>query len=305
MTGPSAWRPGQFSGTDDWTLVLSDDDRAALESIGRGDRECELVHPLVEKAQAWSRRLTKGTGFLRLRRFPVDLLDPVQAERAYLVLGRCLGTPTAQDRQGSLVTHIRDEQLPNGPGVRRYQTNLSQPFHSDAADIVALLCVQSARSGGTSRIVSAHSIFNEMADQAPELLDILYEPMPWSRHTEERPGEKAYFELAPMSDVNGLPRVSVIPWFIRQSQNHPTAPRLTEKQLAALDLFESIANNPTLQITMEFEPGDVQVLNNTSILHARDAYEDHDGPELRRHLIRLWLTADEPVADDVMRGFDS
>jgi hypothetical protein len=30
-------------------------------------------------------------------------------------------------------------------------------------------------------------------------------------------------------------------------------------------------------------------LNNRWILHNRTAFEDHPGPELRRHLVRLWL----------------
>ncbi len=42
---------------------------------------------------------------------------------------------------------------------------------------------------------------------------------------------------------------------------------------------------------MEFEPGDVQLLNNAKILHAREGYQDYDEPERRRHLLRLWLAA--------------
>ena len=42
---------------------------------------------------------------------------------------------------------------------------------------------------------------------------------------------------------------------------------------------------------MEFQPGDIQLLNNAKILHAREAYTDYDDPTQRRRLLRLWLTA--------------
>jgi len=35
----------------------------------------------------------------------------------------------------------------------------------------------------------------------------------------------------------------------------------------------------------------MQFLHNHQILHARTAYEDHADPALRRHLLRIWLSA--------------
>jgi hypothetical protein len=40
---------------------------------------------------------------------------------------------------------------------------------------------------------------------------------------------------------------------------------------------------------MDFQVGDIQLINNATILHARTAYEDHVEPERKRHLVRLWL----------------
>lgn len=42
---------------------------------------------------------------------------------------------------------------------------------------------------------------------------------------------------------------------------------------------------------MHFEPGDIQLLKNASILHKRSEYEDWDEPDRKRHLLRLWLTS--------------
>jgi len=57
---------------------------------------------------------------------------------------------------------------------------------------------------------------------------------------------------------------------------------------------------------MEFQPGDIQLLNNAKILHAREAYIDYDDPAERRHLLRLWLTAhDFARVEETLRAAES
>jgi alpha-ketoglutarate-dependent taurine dioxygenase len=53
---------------------------------------------------------------------------------------------------------------------------------------------------------------------------------------------------------------------------------------------------------MHFEPGDVQLLNNTAVLHSREAYTDHDDPAHRRHLLRLWLKTNAPTTHELLRS---
>ena len=94
-----------------------------------------------------------------------------------------------------------------------------------------------------------------------------------------------------------------IGWYIRDAQRHQQAPRLTPGQLEALDIIESIANDPEFYLEMKFEPGDIQLISNAKILHSREAYEDYPEPEQRRHLLRLWLTAhDFASVDEILRG---
>ena len=40
---------------------------------------------------------------------------------------------------------------------------------------------------------------------------------------------------------------------------------------------------------MDFQPGDMQFINNFHVLHGRTAYEDDRGQRRVRHLKRLWL----------------
>jgi hypothetical protein len=61
-------------------------------------------------------------------------------------------------------------------------------------------------------------------------------------------------------------------------------------ELEALDYIAELANSERVYLDMELLPGDMQYLNNYTILHARTAFEDGDTPEQKRHLLRLWLS---------------
>ena len=41
---------------------------------------------------------------------------------------------------------------------------------------------------------------------------------------------------------------------------------------------------------MDLQPGDIQLVSNHSVLHARTEYEEWPEPERKRHLLRLWLS---------------
>jgi hypothetical protein len=42
---------------------------------------------------------------------------------------------------------------------------------------------------------------------------------------------------------------------------------------------------------MDLEPGDVQLISNHTVIHARTDYEDYPEDDRKRHLLRLWITA--------------
>ena len=146
-------------------------------------------------------------------------------------------------------------------------------------------------------------MYNELLRRRPDLVDVLYAPFYWDRNDEQSEGEDPFFALPVYSDVNGSPRMFYIGWYIRDAQRHAQVPRLTPAQIEAMELVETIANDPAFHIEMDFEPGDVQLLNNAKILHAREAYEDADDPSARRHLLRLWLTAHHFTSvEDILRS---
>ena len=143
-----------------------------------------------------------------------------------------------------------------------------------------------------------------MLTRRPDLVDLLYEPLFWDRNDEQSAGEPPFYPLPAFTDVNGLPRIFYIGWYIRDAQRHPDTPRLTDAQREAMQLLEATANAPSFYVEMDFRPGDIQLLNNAQILHSREAYEDHEDPTLRRHLLRLWLAAHSfaTVEDGLRQG---
>jgi hypothetical protein len=191
---------------------------------------------------------------------------------------------------------VRDDGSdPDDPTVRRYRTRLAQPFHVDGSDVVGLLCLQPAKSGGLSQIASSVTVYDEIARRRPDLEPLLHEPWYFDRYGEERPGERPWFAAPIVSGLPGRFRFVYLRWYIEKAQSHPDVPRLTDAQVELLDLIDELADDPQLHLDMDFVPGDIQWLANRTILHARTAYEDD--PAAPRHLLRLWLTLHRNVVD--------
>ena len=80
--------------------------------------------------------------------------------------------------------------------------------------------------------------------------------------------------------------------YFRSAARYDRAPKLSATRLELLDLYDEIANSPEFCLDMELKAGDIQWLSNHTILHGRSEYSDD--PDLPRHLLRLWLSAESP-----------
>jgi len=315
ITSEVAWTARDVADPARWSTHLTDEQRTAIIDAARvAARGGDLTHEVLQTAfdlpslradiAGWVEALRAGRGFAVVRGFPTDELTPRQTEVAYLGLGLQMGTPVSQNARGDLLGHVRDEGVTRiDPSVRLYQTRQRQDFHTDGADIVGLLCLHAARSGGESRIASSATVHNRILAERPDLIEVLSRPMFWDRNDEESAGEDPYFALPVISEVAGSPRIFFIGWYIRDAQRHAGVPRLTAEQTEAIEFIEKVANDDAVHLEMEFQAGDVQWLANDRILHSREAYEDHPDPEHRRHLLRLWLAARTFASvNDLLRG---
>ncbi|MCZ6863120.1 MAG: TauD/TfdA family dioxygenase, partial [Alphaproteobacteria bacterium] len=158
---------------------------------------------------------------------------------------------------------------------------------------------QQAKSGGESMLVSAASIYNACLERRPDLLPRLFDPMATDRRGEIPVGMKPYFEIPVFTWHQGYLTVMYQRQYIDSAQRFPGAMRLTPNHVEALNLFDELANDPSLNLAMMLKPGDMQFVHNHSLLHDRMRFEDWPEPERRRHLLRLWLSVpgDRPLPD--------
>ncbi len=308
-----AWRGTDIAGDPSWQYVLSPDDVAELlaaraAAAARGDmygwtRADFRLPTLAPKVAAWLRELDRGRGFILIRGFPVEAHDEATCAGVYWGLGLHMGRAISQNTDGDLLGHVRDTGAdPNAYGVRLYKTRAEQDFHTDAADLIGLFCLRTAKSGGVSRIASSVAIFNRMLREQPNLVPVLFEPFPFDSQGQHKPGANPWFELPLCRVSDARLRTFFVPWYIRESQQHAAAPRLTTAQQAAVAFIETAANDPAAYLDMDFRPGDMQFLKNAAILHKRTAYEDWPEPERKRHLLRLWLVDPNfSAGDDFLR----
>jgi len=301
LVSPAAWRAADVARNEEWITELGPTDLDEIEravdavrragiAMGAMRREDFPLPTLAPRVAAWTRELAEGRGFLVVRGLPVERWSEEQAALAYWGLGLHLGRPGAQNPDDELLGHVVDtgENAAN-PFVRRYRTAGDIAWHCDLADVVGLLCLRTARSGGASRIVSSVSVYNELLRRRPDLVARLYEPFCLDRRDEHGTGAP-WVPVVPCRHAGGQLRTFYHSDYFRSAVRHADVLPFTDDEQTLLDLYEAIANEPDLYLDMQFAPGDIQLVSNHVILHARTAYEDHPEPARRRHLLRLWLS---------------
>jgi len=320
IDAPSAWYgPDMAASSKDWIEHLDAEDldelsRASEPWLSDGldlaqlTRDAFPVPRLAPRLARLSGELLERRGFVLWRGLPVARWGGRRCAIAFFGLGAHLGQPLSQNAKGDLLGHVRDMGLSSSdPNVRIYQTRERQTFHTDSADIVALLCLREARAGGLSALVSSTTLYNEMRERRPDLAAALFEPLATDRRGEVPANAKPYFEIPVFNWHAG--RLSAIyqRQYIDSAQRFADAPRLSTKQVEALDLLDALADDPALHFTMRLQPGDMQFVHNHALLHDRTAFVDWPEPDRRRHLLRLWLApeAGRPLPDVFAQRYGS
>jgi hypothetical protein len=304
VEGPSAWIGADLARhPETWTYCLSTSEIAEVEAasaavrarnmdiaaIRRSDFPLPTLGPMLDRLRE---EVINGRGFVLLRGLPVDNCPIAESATAYWGIGTYFGSARSQNAMGHMLGHVRDLGLSStDPRVRIYQTTERQNFHTDSCDIVGLLCLKAAKSGGLSSLTSSMSIYNVMAARRPDLLRRLFTPFATDRRGEVPEGKLPWFDIPVYNDYAGYLSVIYSPHYTRSSQRFPDARRLTAEDLEALEMFDRLAEDPELRLDMELQPGDMQFVHNHTTLHDRTAFEDWPEPERKRHLLRLWLAA--------------
>ena len=118
--------------------------------------------------------LVDGVGVTVLRGLPVTEWDRLDLMIAYWAMGRHLGRALSNNGEGDMIGHVLDAGKEwDKPNHRGYQTNVTMDYHVDQCDVVCLLCLQTARFGGKSKLASSIAVYNEMLVRRPDLVTVL------------------------------------------------------------------------------------------------------------------------------------
>jgi len=306
IDGPASWLGAEIARATTWIHHLSDGEiagiEAALSYAERSNRTLSDLRltdfplPSLSAVLADTRiELEEGSGIKLLRGFPTDRFSTEQLRMVFWGLGLHIGTAVSQSSRNDYLGDVRDLGTGlDGPKFRGYTSSGELTYHSDAADITGLFCLHPAMQGGLSRIVSAAAIHDEILSTRPDLLAVLYEPYWWSMQGNELPGIAPFYTQPIFAVEEGYFAARYTRTHIRsaetEAKTNPDIPALSHEQEEALAYFDEIAARPEFHLTMMFEPGDMQFLNNHLTLHTRTAFEDFPEDDRRRHLLRLWLS---------------
>ncbi len=252
--------------------------------------------PACQAAMAEARRaLDAGLGFAVIDR--LDVSDPLIATKLYWLLMAMAAPIVAQKHDGTMIYDVADTgaEALAGNGVRASKTNARQGFHSDNAfnlppDYVALLCLQPAKEGGVSGLISFQTVYNRLLETSPgDVVRRLFEPFWFDRQLEHAPGDapvsrKPAFQAA----ASGGVEVAFSPRLVRQGAE-VRGEAMDDRAEAALQALATITEDAALAHSFAFEPGQIQIVNNRRIGHRRTAFVDWPEPERRRRLVRLWM----------------
>jgi Taurine catabolism dioxygenase TauD, TfdA family len=318
ISGACVWHGREMANSPRWRRRLGD---AQLAEIGRAMRQASArglgwqtmtaddfpLPSCAALAEDIRAELEDGSGIVLLQGLDPSRYSLDELRLLYAAIAREVGTFVYSNRAGEVMRDIRDVGRdggraavqrygalpePEGTFLSSYARTLSNGplrFHTDRCDVVALFCVRQAARGGLSQLCSSPAVHNAMLERRPDLCAALYEDLWRSRFGEEDATNKSAYPLPVWGVRDGKFTSHYSRTYVEAAQRRPEieVPRVSDRQLQALDLLAKLAEEMCFE--MSFEPGDIQYVNNHVIYHARSAFEDDDEGH-DRLLLRLWLS---------------
>lgn len=300
ISHPSAWKGAALYDQSDWDYELNPKDISELEQALEATlsspmesvtKDSFILPQLGKQLEAIQNSLEHGSGACMIRKLPVDKYTYKQARRMYWGMACHIGTPVSQSATGEKMFDVRDSGYPaDDPRSRGPNTAKKLSFHTDRCDVIGFFCWRQALEGGENQLVSSVTLYNEMLNRRPDLLEVLMQDFVYKRHTVDSGNQQTYCRQPVFSIYQGHFASSFLRVLIDRANADPDLPNLSEIQIEALDYLESLAAEPELHVTFHQKPGDFLFLNNWVTYHRRTEFIDHEEEKRRRCLFRLWLS---------------
>jgi Taurine catabolism dioxygenase TauD, TfdA family len=296
------WTSADVADPRAWTVALDAADHRELDTaLARAKavsddllvigREHFPLDGVAKKLEGMARELIDGRGFVRIAALDASRYSDDDLTMLYWGIGLHLGDPWPQNAKGHVMGDVTDQgKKVSDPTFRGNELGqVALDYHTDGADIIGLMCLRKAARGGLSCVANAVAVYNALVRARPDLAEALFASLPYDTRGEQAPGTRPWYLFPVFTEHKQRFFIRFIPAYIRASQRHPDAPRLSPLVLEALDTVSAMARDPRHNVYMDLQPGEMQFINNYHVLHGRTAYED--APGQKRHFKRLWLAA--------------
>ncbi|MFD3515431.1 TauD/TfdA family dioxygenase [Streptomyces sp. NPDC058657] len=228
-----------------------------------------------------------------------------QAVYAWL-LGTALGRPMVQNTDGWRLIEVYDRGIRKTieDGARYHQTKQGSYMHNDAVndvdpiDYLLLSCGQSAYIGGESILVDAKPVHDVLV-RHPDVLAVLTQDFWFEKRGMSLSQETGFFRSPIIRYTpGGEPLVRYFRTYIEVAHEKVGEP-ITDEQRAALDFFDAVLDQSSVQYRIRLERGQTLVSADDRFLHTRTAFYDRfeprevdmcaDDPEkVNRYMFRMW-----------------
>ena len=306
--GRADWTADELKADPTWIYTLSDSQRAEITDVVRSSHTSDkglldyrrsdfpFRHSLSTLREAFEEALN-GRGIALVKGLPRESVSASEFELMTWAVGLHVGVPRPQNKLTAYVNEVRDiGTVYRSPTGRGYSSNAELDFHVDGADLVALTCYNTAKAGGASMASSSTRAFQIIRAERPDLAEALQQPYVFGLQAEQASGAAPYFTMPIYGFHTGRTFCTWVRNRVENGMKIAGAPQLTPLQIEAMDFLDEVVRRPALMLSMDFEPGDMQILNNHVILHSRTSFEDYDDEERKRLLYRLWLSPPDAPA---------
>ena len=262
------WRAKDMADPRHWTEYFSRQEVDELDAAMRKaraksrdlldiSREDFPLPTLSARLRRINLELLNGRGFVLLRGLPRKDYSNEEMSCLFWGIGMHLGKPWPQNKYGHLLGDVTDQgKSIDDPTARGNELGaIRLDYHSDASDLVGLLCLNQAVSGGRSMIANAVAIHNEMVRLRPDLVAELYKPQPFDFRGEQPRGAMAWYPMPVSPNGASAYFVRFIQPYILEAQRHSGAPKVTEAAKEGLAFIEALAEGGRFSVIMDFEPG--------------------------------------------------
>ncbi|HEU4678415.1 MAG TPA: TauD/TfdA family dioxygenase [Terrimicrobiaceae bacterium] len=242
------------------------------------------------------RRLDDECGFVVLRGLEVDRYTRDENAMVYWGLANYIGRVIRQNLRGERLDTVQDRGDKVTDPYRLIETTRYFLPHTDNAmleprwpDYLGLLCLHSAQSGGENLVISAYTLLREISRSHPDFIERLSQPWHIDPPIEQRiPGGAATWSKPIFEVIRDELRIHYLRYYIDPGMRKAGCP-MTAQETQMLDFLDTLLERPEFAFSHKLEPGEILLNNNNWTLHGRKAFVDHEHPEHKRLLMRIWL----------------